>query len=257
MHLIRKSLVTVFFVAVAGCAGSTPNAKTSDAGTEGAESVPKDGASTDTKQAECNAVKAEFDAMDDAAKQTNGTAGTRLSRALEKMTKAFKESPPKTPGLDKATAELVTEAEAVTAKLKELEVVFAEMEKVNEELKVWQSNVEKSAEEFEQACTSAGKAECDKLNAQVSQVPQLEGDQFIKYADELEPFVRNTEKSEVSNANLRAALKKMLAAFGTGVKPMRRLGQLSAETQKLDPAAGKLKAKLNQVREICGLPVRK
>jgi hypothetical protein len=257
MHLIRNSLIAFFFVAAAGCAGSTPTAKTSDGGPGTSESAPPDEGSADGKQAECNMIKAQFDAMDDAAKGAKGAAiGRKLSPALEKMAKTFRQSPPKTPGLDKATAELVTEADALTVKLKELEAAFAEMEKVNEDLKGWQANVEKSAEEFDRACSKADKAECESMSKRVTQVPELEGDQFGKYANDLERFVRSMEMYEVSNVGLRTAWKKMLSVLGDGVKPMRRLGELLEEPKKLDPAASKLKSKLNQVREICGLPVR-
>lgn len=258
MHLMRNSIVAFFFVAVAGCAGSTPTAKTGDAGTGASDSATAGGGSADNKEAECNTVKAEFDAIDEAAKGAKGmAAGRKFSPALEKMAKTFKTSPPKTPGLDKATVDLVSEAEAFSAKLKSLEVVFTEMEKVNEELKGWQSNVEKSAEDFDRACSKADKEECDSMSKRVTQVPELQGDQFGKYANDLERFVRTMEMYEVSNAGLRTALKKMLSVLGDGVKPMRRLDELLEEPKKLDPAAGQLKAKFNQVREICGLPVRK
>lgn len=251
MHLFNSTFVAVFFVAASGCAGSTPNAKSTDGGTA-------DSGASDGKQAECSAVESKFKQMDEAVKGLQGTARFRaLSPAVEKMSKEFKESPMKTPGLDKATAELVVEADSFAGKLKELNATFDEVEKVNAILLDWQGKVEKASEEYDAACSKAPKEECDALAKRVTKIPQLEGIEYVRYANELETFVKIMGDYQVANAGLRTNLKNLLSAFGDGVKPMRRLGELLEEPKKLEPATGQLKAKLNQVREICGLPVRK
>jgi hypothetical protein len=265
MHLQRKSLLVFLFVAVTGCAGSTPGAKTSDGGATGSDNgaaggKASDGGAADGKQAECSGVEEQFKQLDEAAKSAKGSKGTGVGRvlapAVDKLAKHFKDSPPKTPGLDKAIAELVTEAESFSGKLKAMDVAFAEMEEVNTTLKTWQGNVEKSADAFDTACAKAPKDECESMSKRVARIPQLDGDEFGKYANDLERFVTTMDMYEVTNTGLRKALKDMLAVLKDGVKPMRRLDQLLEEPKKLDPAVGQMKAKMNQVREICGLPVR-
>lgn len=251
MHLFNNALVAVFFVAVSGCAGSTPNAKSTDGGTT-------DSGAADGKQAECHAVESKFKQIDEAVKGLKGTAAFRaLVPAVEKMSKEFKESPMKTPGLDKATVELVTEADSFAAKMKDLNAIFDEMEKVNAVLLDWQGKVEKASADYDTACSKAPAKECEALGARVTKIPQLEGNEYGRYANELEAFVKVMGDYQVSDAGLRTNLKNLLSAFGDGVKPMRRLGELLEEPKKIEPATGQLKAKFNQVREICGLPVRK
>ena len=251
MHPIKSALVAVIFVAAAGCAGSTPNAKSGDGGTA-------DSGASDGKQAECSAVDSKFKQIDEAVKGAKGMSAARaLVPALEKMSKDFKESPMKTPGLDKATAELVTEADAFAAKMNAMNAVFEEMEKINGTLEAWQAKVEKAAEDFDVACGKAPKDECEAMSKRVTKIPHLEGDEFARYSKDLDAFVKTMGESEVKNAGLRTSLKTMLSVLGEAVKPMSRLAELLEEPKKLDPAAGQLKAKFNQVREICGLPVRK
>lgn len=253
MHLLNKTVVALIFVAAAGCGGSTPNPKSGgEAGGGATESGAADG-----KQAECSSIKKKLDEIDEAVKGQKGmAAGRALTPALEKMSKELRESPPKTPGLDKATAELVTEADSFAAKLKEMNAVFEEMEKINVSLETWQKNVEKAAEDFDAACAKAPKDECEAMSKRVTQIPHLEGNDFGKYANDLDTFVKSMNDSEVKNAGLKVALKKMLAVLSEAGKPFRRLDELMAEPKKLDPAAGQMKAKFNQVREICGIPVR-
>lgn len=250
MHLFSKPLLALAFVAFSGCAGGTPNAKSSDGGTS--ES------SADAKQAECNVVENKFKQIDEAVKGVKGVAaGKALVPALEKMSKEFKESPMKTPGLDKATVELVTEADSFASKMKELNAAFDEMEKVNEGLQAWQAKVEKVAEEFDVACGKAPKDECEGIGKRITTIPHLEGDGYATYANELERFVKTTGEHEIKDAGLRTATKNMLGVMGEATKPMRRLDELMIDVKKRDPGAGQLKAKFNQVREMCGLPVRK
>jgi hypothetical protein len=250
MHLFYSTFVAVIFAA-SGCAGSTPNAKSTDAGTA-------DSTATDGKQAECNAVDSKFKQIDEAVKGLKGTAAFRaLVPALDKMSKEFKESPMKTPGLDKATAELVIEADASSARMKELNAVFDDMEKVNIVLLEWQKKVEKASEDYDAACSKAPKEECETLSERVTKVPQLEGNEYARYAKELETFVKVMGEYEVKDAGLRTSWKSLLSAFDDGVKPMRRLSELTQELKKIDPGTEKLKPKFNQVREICGIPVRK
>lgn len=252
MHVLRKPIVAFLFVAAIGCGGSTPNAKS------GADAGAGDGGDGDSKQAECSVVEKKFGQIDDAVKDVKGlAAGRALVPALEKMSKEFKEAPLKTPGLDKATAELVTEADSFVTKMKELNVVFTEMEQINKTLESWQTKVEKVAEEFDVACNKAPKDECEAMSKRVTKIPHLEGDAFAQYAGELDRFVRATGEYEVLNPGLKTALKNMLSVLGEAVKPMLRLSELLEQPQKLDPAAGQLKAKFNRVREMCGLPVRK
>lgn len=251
MHLISKPLWALAFVAFSGCAAGTPGAKsTSDGGASETD--------VDVKQAECNAVENKFKQIDEAVKGVKGAAaGKALVPALEKMAKEFKESPMKTPGLDKATVELTTEADSFTAKMKDLNAAFDEMEKVNAALQTWQTKVEKVAEEFDVACGKAPKEECEAMGKRVTNIPNLEGDGYGKYADELERFVKTTGEYEIKDAGLRTSTKNMLGVMSEAVKPMRRLDELMSDVKKRDPGAAQLKAKFNQVREMCGLPVRK
>lgn len=253
MRLFKQTIVAVLVVVASGCGSSTPNAKSADGGGDVVT-----GSAPNGKQAECSAVEKKFAQIDEAVKGARGAAaGRALVPALEKMSKEFKETPPKTPGLDKATAELVTEADSFVIKMKEMNVVFEEMEKINKVLESWQTKVEKVAEEFDVACSKAPQDECEAMNQRVSKIPHLEGDEFGGYAKDLDRFVKATGEYEVQNPGLRTALKNMLSVLAEAVKPMGRLGELMQEPKKLDPAAGQLKSKLNQVREICGLPVRK
>ncbi len=250
MHLISKPLWAVAFVVFSGCGAATPGAKSSDGGASETD--------VDVKQAECNAVENKFKQIDEAVKGVKGAAaGKALVPALEKMAKEFKESPMKTPGLDKATVELTTEADSFTAKMKELNAAFDEMEKVNAVLQTWQTKVEKVAEEFDVACGKAPKEECEAMGKRVTNIPNLEGDGYGKYADELERFVKTTGEYEIKDAGLRTSTKNMLGVLSEAVKPMRRLDELMTDVKKRDPGAAQLKAKFNQVREMCGLPVRK
>lgn len=252
MHLVNKTIVALLFVAAAGCGGSTPNPKS------GGDGGAADSGAADGKQAECSAIEKQLKQIDDAVKGQKGmAAGRALTPALESMSKEFRQSPPKTPGLDKATAELVTEADAFAAKLKEMNAVFEEMEKINVGLEEWQKKVEKAAEDFDIACGKAPKDECEALSKRVTQIPHLEGNDFGGYANDLDKFVKTMGEYKVANPSLDKATKNMLAVLGEAGKPFRRLSELTEEPKKLDPAAAQVKAKFNQVREICGLPVRK
>ncbi|HRI71497.1 MAG TPA: hypothetical protein PK156_44995 [Polyangium sp.] len=256
MHLSKLTIVTLFVAVVAGCGGSTPNAKSADGDAGATNGQAGDGSAS--KQAECSDVEKKFGQIDEAAKGLKGAALRRARvSALEKMSNEFKAAPFKTPGLDKATVELVTEADSFIVKMKEMNAVFDETEKIDEVLKTWQTKVEKVAEEFDVACNKAPKEECEAMNVRISKIPSLEGDGFTQYGTELDKFVKVTGEYEVANSGLRTALKNMLSVLGEGVKPMLRLGELIEEPKKLDPAAKALKGKFNQVREMCGIEVRK
>jgi hypothetical protein len=257
MHLSKLTIATGFFVLAVGCGGSAPNAKSAD-GDAGTGNAAAGGDAQVGKQSECTEVEKKLAQLDEAGKSAKGAAArqARVS-ALEKMSNEIKASPFKTPGLDKATAEFVTAADAFIVKMKELNAAFEETEKIDEVLKAWQTKVEKVAEEFDVACNKAPKAECEAMSGRISKIPHLEGDGFAEYATELDKFVKTTTEHEVADPGLRTALKNMLSVLGEGVKPMARLGELINEPKKLDPAAKELKSKLNQVREMCGLPVRK
>jgi len=254
MHPIMRAFVAVLFVSVAGCAGNPPNAKSGDAGVPVTGSVAPDG-----KQTECNAVESKFKQLDDATKGAKGpvAAGRALVPALEKISNEFKAAPLKTPGLDKATVELVTEADSFVAKMKEVNAVFDELEQVNTVLLAWQTKVEKASEDFDTACSKAPKGECDAMGQRVTNIPQLEGNEYGRYADALEKFIKVAGEYEVADSGLRTSWKTLLSVFGEAVKPMRRLAELWDELKKREPPVTQLKAKLNQLREMCGLPVRK
>jgi hypothetical protein len=253
MRIFKSILPALLFVAAAGCGGSTPPVKSGDDGAGAASS-----GSTDGKQAECDAIGVKFKEIDDTVKGAKGmAAGRALGPALQKLSKELKESPMKTPGLDKTTAELATEADSFAGKLKEMIGVFEEMEKIGVGLQDWQKKVEQVAEAFDVACSKAPKAECESLSKQVTKIPQLEGDDFASYSKELESFIATTSKVPVKDAQLKKSLDAMLSVLGESVKPMRRLAELAQEPAKLDPEADKLKAKFNAVREMCGMPLRK
>jgi hypothetical protein len=252
MHLFDKAIVALIFVTAAGCGGSTTNPKT------GEDVVVAESGASDSKKAECSAVEKNFNELDEAGKGKKGLArGRALTPALEKMSKEFKQSPPKTPGLDKATAEMVVEADLFAAKMKELIAIFDEMEQINVSLQAWQTKAEKSGEDFDNACSKAPKDECEAMGKRVTNIPHLEGDEFGRYANELEKFVKAAGEFEVANPGLEKAWKNMLSVLAEPVKSFRRLAELTDESKKVEPPTAQLKAKFDQVREICGLPERK
>jgi hypothetical protein len=252
MHLFKNAFVAVLFVAAAGCTGSTPNAKTGDGGTT-------DSAASEDKRAECSVVESKFKQLDDARNGAKGSsaAGRSIVPALEKMSKEFKEAPMKTPGLDKATVELVTEADSFVAKMKEMNPAFDEIEQVNQVLLAWQTKLEKASEEFDMACSKAPRAECDAMGQRVTNIPHLDGHEYGSYADAMEKFLKVAGEYDIADAGLRTSWKTLLSVLGEATKPMHRLAELWDELKKREPPVAQLKAKLNQVREMCGIPVRK
>jgi len=253
MHTSKSLIAALWFVILAGCGGSTVPAKSGEVGGPGASSSgPGD------KQAECDVVAAKFKEIDDTVKGSSGmAAGRALAPALEKLSKELKASPMKTPGLDKATADLAVESESFAGKVKGLTTIFDEMETIGRGLEDWQKKVEKAAEDFDVACGKAPKKECENLSEHVVKIPHLEGDEFLAYSKELESFLTTTRQVTVKDAQLAKSRDTMLSALGESIKPMRRMAELMDETKKLDPEADKLKARFNAVREMCGMPLRK
>ncbi|MBK9259101.1 MAG: hypothetical protein IPM54_04635 [Polyangiaceae bacterium] len=250
MH-IRKSLVAaLLFVAASGCTGSTPPAKSTDGGATASGTA-------DGKQAECDAIAVKFKEIDDAVKGSKGVAGGRLLvPALEKLSRDFQAAPMKTPGLDKATVELVAQADIFTSRMKQLTPIFDEIEKINDGLMKWQEKLGKAADDFDAACSKAPPGECDKLGPHLTKMPHLEGDQYAEFAKDIETYQASTANVTVKDAPLDASFKSLVSVLAEAILPMRRLAELRKEPKKLDLEADTLKAKFNAVREMCGMPVR-
>lgn len=242
----RNALVLAPFLLLAACGGGgTPDPKTpAGASAEGAAKPP-----------ECDAVGARMKAVDDRPEAKGPADEMRsLAGALERLSGDLKKEPVETPDLKTAVDELAAEAASFGGQVKSMAPTFDEMEKITESLGAWEKKVTSTANEFDAACKKGPEAECERIGKELQTIPRLQGEKFAEHAAALESFIAAMDKLSVKDAKLKSSLGAMLGALKEGIPPMRRLSSLLAEPKKLDPAGAELKAKVNRVRTICGLP---
>ncbi len=234
MHISKNIIGLSLLVAVTACGGGAKTA-------------------SDVDKAECDAVAAKLQAVDDSMK-AEGAGPDKLGPTLAKLSADLKADPIKSPELNTAVAELSKGADALATKIKEMGPTFEAIKNVAAELDVWQNNVQEAAAAYDAACAKGPKDECEKVNNSISQVPRLEGDDFGSYANALEKFLKEQEKTVVKDPEVSARFTNMMKVLGQAIAPMRKMIGLVETAETIDPVSKDVKIKANKVREICGLP---
>jgi len=269
MRMILALAAAPVFLLAAACGGSSatsasgPGAETP--ATQNTVDVAKENESESTGgsnkpegkavSASCRSIGQKM--MDMRKAETEGvgsaTSVRNVATALDKLAADLSQEKIAEADLKAAVDDLTAESKSFATQMKAAATTLDEIAKTSDAMRAWRDRVKVAGDNFDKACASGPKAECESLGAELERTPRVQDGDLVGWAKNLETFVAHLETLKPKDANVKSAFSGLTTALKGGAAPARKMVALSEDAKKLELAGDTFKKKVSRVAGLCGV----